>query len=129
MLSAEEFVEVNELLRAHLKKWPTIDRVEIHEYQVCIGITGLDIACVHKIEARQGDVLLYEIDADYRKRSAAGFRLCVIVGKDVADCTFRDTELYLSIMGDYDLIFRRDEPGGESYLISSSSPDIGIFAI
>jgi len=128
MLSAEEFAELSEELRAHFKKWPTIDRVQFHEYSVLVGISGLDIASIFKIEAWEGDVLLYELDADYRKRSAAGFRLCEIIGEDIANCTFRNTELVLTIVDGYDLVFRRNEDG-ESYEIMSSSPEIGIAVI
>ena len=96
-------------LRRALEIESRIDRLELHQYSIGLGIDSLYICSYSKIEAWQGDVLLFDIDADYRKRSLHGFRICEIVGKRISLCTCRDSGVHIAMADDHVLIFRRDD--------------------
>jgi len=125
-ISSENWDDLNAKLRISLEYSPRIDRVVLHEYQVCVGIDDLEICSDLKIEAWQGNVLLFDIDADYRKRSPRAFRICEIIGKTVSACTCCDTGVRISMSDDYMLIFRRDV-SMESGTITSESVGFDMF--
>ena len=125
-ISSENWVDLNSKLRIALEDSTKIDRVVLHEYQVCVGIGQLEICSFFKIEAWQGDVLLFDIDADYRKRSPRAFRIGEIVGKTASACICSDTGIRISMSDDCVLIFRRDD-AMESGTISSEAINVAVF--
>jgi hypothetical protein len=107
-ISSESWDDLNAKLRKSLEYSTTIDRLEFHLGQVRVGIGDLEVCSNLKIEAWQGDVLLFDVDADYRKRSSRAFQICEIVGKTVSSCTCCDAGVRISMSDDCILIFRRD---------------------
>ena len=125
-IRSENWVDLNNELRIALEHSTKIDRVVLHEHQVCVGIDQLEICSHLKIEAWQGGVLLFDIDADYRKRSPQAFRIGEIVGRTASACTCCDTGVRISMSDDYIVIFRRDD-SNESGSISSATIALAMF--
>lgn len=118
-ISSEDWDDLNREVRIDLEKCAKITRVDLHQYTVAIYIGGLVVSSYFKIEAWQGDVLQFEVAADYRERSSVASWIGEFVGKTVSACTCSDIGIRMSVCEDYVLIFRRDE--GESFEIHSET--------